>query len=105
MVANANKEDGYALFKDIPYSTVYIKETKAPKGYQLSNEVKKIVIDDNLENVGKTYNFVYENMLLPSVVVKTSDDMPITVLTSMTAIAGICIFLSYRRKKKELYKK
>lgn len=105
MVVHANREDGTATFKDIPYSTVFIKETKAPKGYQLSAEVKKVIIDDNLENVGKTYSFVYENTLIPTIIVKTGDDMPLAALASMMAIAGIGIFLSYRRKKKELHKK
>ena len=37
---------GIASFDGLLYQTVYIKETKAPAGYQLSDEVVKVTIDD-----------------------------------------------------------
>ena len=39
-------KDGVASFDGLLYQTVYIKETKAPAGYQLSDEVVKVTIDD-----------------------------------------------------------
>ena len=39
-------KDGIASFDGLLYQTVYIKETKAPAGYQLSDEVVKVTIDD-----------------------------------------------------------
>ncbi|MEO2187941.1 MSCRAMM family protein [[Clostridium] innocuum] len=39
-------KDGIASFDGLLYQTVYIKETKAPAGYQLSKEVIKVTIDD-----------------------------------------------------------
>ena len=50
-------------------------QTKAPVGYLLSDEVKKIVVDQNLEGVRGIHSFVYENTLEPvSVTVKTGDN-------------------------------
>lgn len=99
---HANKEDGTATFKDVPYSTVYIKETKAPVGYKLSEEVKKVVIDENLQGVGDIHSFVYLNTLMPVVVIKTSDEAPISALIGLTALTGLsAIFLSRKRKKDE----
>ena len=43
-------KDGVASFDGLLYQTVYIKETKAPAGYQLSKEVIKVTINDNWVN-------------------------------------------------------
>ena len=97
---HANKEDGTATFKDVRYGTVYIKETQAPTGYLLSNEVKKVVLDDNLENVGKTYSFEYVNTLKP--IIKTGDDTNVKGLLALGGLSGIVLISSavaYRRKK------
>ena len=68
MVA-ASSKDGSATFKDLRYGTYYIKETKAPFGYHLSTEVKKVVIDENVK--GDTYTFDYENT--PIEIIQTGD--------------------------------
>ena len=43
-------KNGIALFDDLIYGTYFIKETKAPAGYQLSDEVVKVTIDDEWVN-------------------------------------------------------
>lgn len=43
-------KDGVASFDGLLYQTVYVKETKAPAGYQLSKEVIKVTINDNWVN-------------------------------------------------------
>ena len=100
---SADKNAGTATFKDLRYGTYYIKETKAPTGYLLSKEVKKVVIDDNLENVGKTYSFVYQDTPMPTTGVKTGDGTDIKKLTALTGISGIvlliCVILIIRKKK------
>lgn len=100
---SADKNAGTATFKDLRYGTYYIKETKAPTGYLLSNEVKKVVIDDNLENVGKTYSFVYQDTPMPTTGVKTGDGTDIKKFTALTGISGIvlliCVILILRKKK------
>ena len=76
-------------FEDLEYGqTVYVKETKAPKGYQLSDEVVKIVIDDQLEGIGKVHSFQYENEKIPVVVVKTGDA---THMFYYLILAGGCL--------------
>ena len=100
---SADKNAGTATFKDLRYGTYYIKETKAPTGYLLSKEVKKVVIDDNLENVGKTYSFVYQDTPMPTTGVKTGDGTDIQKFTALTGISGIvlliCVILILRKKK------
>lgn len=70
-----NPENGTAEFL-IRYGTTYIKESKAPKGYKLSDEVVKVEFTDKgLFVNGKVvkvddehrYSIVYQNVLLPSV--------------------------------------
>ena len=100
---SADKNAGTATFKDLRYGTYYIKETKAPTGYLLSKEVKKVVIDANLENVGKTYSFVYQDTPMPTTGVKTGDGTDIKKFTALTGISGIvlliCVILILRKKK------
>lgn len=100
---SADKNAGTATFKDLRYGTYYIKETKAPTGYLLSKEVKKVVIDDNLENVGKTYSFIYQDTPMPTTGVKTGDGTDIKKFTALTGISGIvlliCVILILRKKK------
>lgn len=100
---SADKNAGTATFKDLRYGTYYIKETKAPTGYLLSKEVKKVVVDDKLENVGKTYSFIYQDTPMPTTGVKTGDGTDIKKFTALTGISGIvlliCVILIIRKKK------
>ena len=100
---SADKNAGTATFKDLRYDTYYIKETKAPTGYLLSKEVKKVVVDDKLENVGKTYSFIYQDTPMPTTGVKTGDGTDIQKFTALTGISGIvlliCVILILRKKK------
>lgn len=100
---SADQNAGTATFKALRYGTYYIKETKAPTGYLLSKEVKKVVIDDNLENVGKTYSFVYQDTPMPTTGVKTGDGTDIKKFTALTGISGIalliCVILIIRKKR------
>lgn len=70
-----DQETGTAEFL-IRYGTTYIKESKAPQGYKLSDEVVKVEFTDKgLFVNGKEvkvdddhrYSIVYQNILLPSV--------------------------------------
>lgn len=75
-----NQETGTAEFL-IRYGTTYIKESKAPQGYKLSDEVVKVEFTDKgLFVNGKEvkvdddhrYSIIYQNILLPSVNTGTS---------------------------------
>ena len=99
----ADTTKGTALFEDLEYGqTVYVKETKAPQGYQLSDEVVKIVIDDQLEGIGDVYSIEYENTRIPVVVVQTGDNADIV---NALILAGGSILLiaaiAYRMKRKK----
>lgn len=100
---SADKNAGTATFKNLRFGTYYIKETKAPTGYLLSKEVKKVVVDDKLENVGKTYSFIYQDTPMPTTGVKTGDGTDIQKFTALTGISGIvlllCVILILRKKK------
>ena len=80
-IASASSKGGSATFKSLRYGTYYIKESKAPLGYHLSNEVKKVVIDENVK--GDTYTFDYENK--PLEIIMTGDS------THLLSIMGLCL--------------
>ena len=48
--AKTDTKNGIALFDDLTYGTYFIKETKAPAGYELSDEVVKVTVDDEWVN-------------------------------------------------------
>lgn len=103
-VAYANIKDGTATFEDIPYGTYYVKELEAPLGYQLSNEVKKVVLNENTKGVGDVYSFVYLNTLLPVTTqqkTKTDDTANIVLPCALLSAAGIGIILLRRKKENE----
>ncbi len=97
---HADKDTGIATFAELEYGTYYIRETQAPKGYQLSNEVIEVIIDDDLENVGEVYSLEYVNTPIPTVTVTTGDDTPVEALWWMTFVVGISgVYLSCKKKK------
>ena len=106
ITVNANTDDGTALFSDLRYGTYYIKETKAPKGYMLSDEVVKIEINDKgvfangkeLTKENEVYSIVYQNSLLPSVF--TGDSKSVLMYLTMAAIAVVFIAIMVIIKKK-----
>ena len=46
---HGNLKTGEVIFKKLKYGTYYIKELKAPEGYQISKDVRKIVINDQFK--------------------------------------------------------
>lgn len=100
---NANKETGTATFKDIAFGTYYIKELEAPKGYKLSSEVIKVVVDEKLENVGKTYSISYMNTPMPAkgefVPTPTGDKTVFASFVSMVIVAITGIIFLLRKKE------
>lgn len=110
ITADADRKAGAAMFKGLKFGTYYIKETKAPAGYQLSKEVVKVVVDKDLENVGEVYEIRYADTPLPaaganipaSPVVATGDDAQIMGYAFMAGIAALALVIyGISRKKKE----
>jgi uncharacterized surface anchored protein len=93
----ANTKEGTVIFKDYQYGTYYVKETKAPQGYQLSNEVKEVVIDENVNDV---YSLTYFNSLNDVTVskVKTNDSMNLNIYILLIGCVIIYVIYSYKKK-------
>lgn len=104
----ANEYEGTALFEDLRFGTYYIKETKAPLGYKLSDQVVKIEINDegvfadgvSLEENNGVYSFECYNSLLP--IIQTGNEMNYALLLVIGAIAitGIIGGIILQKKKK-----
>lgn len=103
---NANTDDGTALFDDLRYGTYFIKETKAPQGYMLSDEVVEIVINDKgvfangkeLTEENGIYSIEYQNSLLPAII--TGDSNRTFMYLTMAGIAVVFIVIMVIFKKK-----
>lgn len=107
-----NQETGTAEFL-IRYGTTYIKESSAPKGYKLSDEVVKVEFTDKgLFVNGKEvkvddehrYSIVYQNVLLPSVntgTTKNKDMMYMSIGIGIIALGASIATVRKIRKCEE----
>lgn len=106
----SDKETGFVTFEDLRYGTYFIKELKAPKGYNLSNAVVKVEINDKgvfindnlVEEQDDVYSFKFENA--PIETPNTGDVRNNTLLgiiagTSAISLAGFGIYELIRRRK------
>lgn len=103
----SNKEDGTALFEDLRYGTYYIKETKAPKDYELSTRVVKVEINDKgifvddtqVEEKENTIEFSFENKKIE--VPKTGDESSIKLIGGILilSILGIAYIIIHNHNK------
>lgn len=101
-----NPESGTAEFL-IRYGTTYIKESKAPKGYKLSDEVVKVEFTDKgLFVNGKVvkvddehrYSIVYQNVLLPSVNTGTTKNNDMMYMIIGIGIIALGVSIATVRK-------
>ncbi len=94
-------KDGIAHFDNIKFgTTVYIKETSAPVGYKLSDQVVKVTIDEDWINGDKdTRIIVYPDQLLPSSV-NTGNNVTPWMYIAMLGISA-CILMMLKKKKEE----
>ena len=97
---HANTEEGTATFEDLPYGVYYIKETAAPQGYKLSDEVIKVELNDQTKGIGKVYSFVYYNTLLPSTSTGTQSDTMAYMMLTLTTMS-LVVFVGMKKKKNE----
>ena len=108
----SDKDSGTVSFEDLRYGTYYIKETEAPKGYQLSDKIVKIEISDKgtfadgelLEDKDSICTFTYYNKLIPKV--QTGNEMNYAILIGSIIIsllevtAGIVVLKRKKQKNK-----
>ncbi len=95
-VASTN-EKGIAEFYNVKNGTYWIKETKAPKGYQLKSDLISVEIDEDY-NGQKLFEIIIDNELLPSI--QTGDEAMIEgyKIFSLISLAVLIGILVYRRK-------
>lgn len=103
-----NTEDGTALF-EITEGTWYIKETRAPEGYKLSDEVVKVEVKDNTMYVNDKevntgddylYSIVYQNVMLPSTQIKTGTHTNTWLFVGIACISGLAIVALVLKRKR-----
>lgn len=64
--AKTDTKNGIALFDGLTFGDYFIKESKAPSGYQLSDEVIKVTIDDHwINGDDKLRTIIYPDRPLP----------------------------------------
>lgn len=103
----SDKEAGTVLFEDLRYSTAYIKELVAPKGYQLSDKILKleinnegVFIDGNeLTEENNIYSFEFENTLIDTP--KTGDNSKFILWASILGMSLLTITVVAVRKYKK----
>ena len=103
----SNKKDGIAVFEDLRYGTYYIKETKAPTDYELSNRIVKVEINDKgifvddkqVEEKNGTLEFTFENKKIE--VPKTGDDSNLKLFAGLglLSLLGITYIIIHNHKK------
>ena len=107
----SNKEDGYIAFENLRYGTYWIKETKSPSGYELSDKIVKLEINDNgvfvdgtlIEEKDSVYCFEFENTEIE--VPNTGDGRYTKIFIliggiSAISLSGIIIYDYKKRKNK-----
>ena len=103
----SNKDEGIAEFNELRYGTYYIKETKAPKGYELSNRIAKVEINDKgifvdgnqVEESNDTITFNFENKKIE--VPKTGDNSHLRLALGIIILAtlGIAYIFIHKHNK------
>ena len=108
----SNKKDGTVIFEDLRFGTYYIKELEAPKGYELSEQVIKVEINENgifiddkiSEEIDNTATYKFENKKIE--VPQTGDNshiklaLGILILSTLgLAYLGIKIYKSHKENK------
>ena len=106
---DSDKEQGIVTFEGIRYGKWYISELSAPKGYEKSDKVIELEINDKgvfidgkeLKETDEIYSFEYENKKIETP--KTSDDrniiLPIIVMA--ISITGLAVLTIRKLRKKE----
>lgn len=102
--AETDPKTGIAIFEDLIYQTVYIKESKAPAGYQLSNEIIKVTIDDVwINGDDKLRTIIYADKPLPGGVIskrpQTGDTTSTVLLFGVILLSGTAIIFFNRKRK------
>ena len=99
MQVDSDKENGTILFDDLRYGIYYVKEITAPKGYNKSDKIIKIEINDKgvfaddkeIEEKENIYNFEFENA--PIETPNTGDESHIELIAGIMILSILGIIL------------
>ena len=106
----SNKDEGTVTFEDLRYGTYFIKESKQPHGYKLSDKVLKLEINDKgvfidnteIEDKDDIYSFTFYNDLIPKV--QTGNEMNYILLATLMGLSLIGIttgVIALKRKNRK----
>lgn len=93
----SDKEQGTVTFENLKYGIWYIKETKAPSTYQLSDKVIKVEIDDKgifvdgeqIEENESVGEFTYYNNKIPKIQTGNETNYIILGLSFIISLLGV----------------
>lgn len=108
-MVDSDKKQGTVIFEGVRYGTVYLKELSAPKGYQLSDKIVKIEINDNgvfadgelLEDDNSICTFTYYNKQIPKIQTGNEINYILLIASIVISLLGITsgIIILKRNKK------
>jgi len=95
----SEKESGTVAFEGLRYGTYYIKEIDAPNGYQLSDKIVKIVINDKgtfkdeelLEDDNSVCTVTYYNQLIPMIQTGNERNYPLLFSSLLVSLSGLIL--------------
>ena len=104
----ANKEDGFVTFEDLRYGTFYIKEIKAPNGYELSNRIAKVEINDKgvfvdgieIKEDNSIYSFEFENKKIETPKTGDTRNILLALMIFVISLIGLVILVVIKLKNK-----
>lgn len=104
----ADSNEGCVSFEGLRFSTIYLKETKSPKGYLLSEKVIKIDINDNgvfadgelLEENDSICKISYSNEKEPVIKTGTEINYELVLGIAIISLIGMAIGIITLRKQK-----
>lgn len=108
-MVDSDKKQGTVIFEGVRYGTVYLKEVSAPKGYQLSDKIVKIEINDNgvfadgklLEDDNSICTFTYYNKQIPKIQTGNEINYILLIASIVISLLGITLGIIILKRNKK----